>query len=379
MRPVRYLCCILAVIAIAGCDDEKWKKPALAPEEVAEKAYAPKPERTATLHVSGEAITCDDILAEPITKDNAGETFKDKLIGLARDTTLAQFMEFARPQMRQRLNNNISTVVLYKQAKRELGDKADETLDKLVDEELRRFTLRHGGNDAQADEALKKIGMTRTTFKASMRRTILAQYALKMPKERPITHGELVACYDQMKGESFAVAASVQFRLIDIQPDRVDVADPNENRIDKARALADALTGRIKAGGDFAALAQVYSHGMRKEEGGLWPPRDPNAFVSPYDAIAAKAIQMEVGQVAGPIEVPGHLFIVKLEQKQAKGYRPLQEVQSQVEEKIMDDRYDEALHKFDAEITAQTAMVDVNGFLDRCLEQIYNQARTTQR
>jgi parvulin-like peptidyl-prolyl isomerase len=312
----------------------------------------------------------------------SGGTFKGKLMAMAKETTLDQFMEIARPQMRQRLNYNISNVVLYKQAKRELGEKVDETLDKLVDKEWRRWVLeKHTGNDAEADEDLKQRGLTRATFKEQKRRVILAQYLVssKLSKDRPITHGELVAAYDQMKGESFSQPASVQFRLIDIQPDRVDVANPDENRIDKARTLAEGLARKIRAGEDFAALAQESSHGLRREAGGLWPPRDPNSFVAPYDGIAAKAMEMQVGEVAGPIEVSGHFFIVKLEQKQPKGYKPLKDVQNQVEQKILDDRYNEVLRQFDTEIATQTSMVDTNAFLDRCLEQIYKQARVPQQ
>lgn len=377
MKHFRCIYCILVVFALAGCEDEKWKKPALAPDEVEQRTYAPKPEVAETLHVSGETITCDDILAQSVDQDASGGTFKDKLMAVARETTLDQFMEITRPQMRQRLNNNISNVVLYKQAKRELGDKADETLDKLVDKELRRFIFEHGGNDAQADEALKKMGMTRTTFKEYKKRSILAQYSasLKLSKDRPITHGDLVACYDQMKDESFATAPSVQFRLIDVQPDRVDLTNLNESRVDKARTTAEGLARQIKAGEDFAALAQEHSHGLHREAGGLWPARDPNSFVPPYDGLAKKAMEMEVGEVAGPIETPGHFFILKLEQKQAKGYRPLWEVQDQVERKILEDRYNEALRQLDAEIAAQTALVDTGAFLDRCLQRIYKEAR----
>ena len=376
--PIHVFFCVVAVLGLVGCEDEKWKKAALVDEEVQQRTYAPKPERSEALHVSGETITCDDILAQSVDQDVSGGTFKDKLMEVAKTTTLEQFIEVTRPQMRQRLNNNISSIVLYKQAKRQLGDKVDETLEKVTDKELRRFIFEHGGNDAQADEALKKMGMNRTSFKEQKKRSILAQYSasLRLSKDRPITHGELVACYDQMKDDSFAVPASVQFRLIDIQPDKIDVTDPNENRVDKARTIAEGLVGKIKAGEDFAALAQEHSNGLRREVGGLWAPRDPNSFVRPYDGLAKKAMEMQAGEIAGPIETPGHFFILKLEQKQAKSYRPMQEVQSQVERKIMDDRYDVALRRLDAEIAAQIAMADTDAFLDRCLERIHKQART---
>ncbi len=370
-------CGILAALALGGCDDPKWKKMSLDPNEIQERTYAPRPERIETLHVSGETVTCDDILMEPVNQDVPATTFKDKLLMVARETTLEQFVATTRPYMQQRLNNNISNIVLYKKARRELGDKVDEQLDKMVDKEWRRFVLDKGeGSEAQADEVLKKKGMNRAIFKEQEKRWILAQYSLKMFSEKPITHGELVACYDRMKADSFAVPPSIQFRLIDVQPDKIEVKDPNENRVNKARAFAEELVRRIRAGADFALLAQQSSNGLRSEAGGLWPARDPNAFVAPYDSLAQKALEMQVGEVAGPVEAPGHFFILKLEQKQAKGYRPLPEVQSQVERKILEERHNESLRQIDADIAAQTALANTTEFLDRCLERLYKEART---
>jgi peptidyl-prolyl cis-trans isomerase SurA len=370
------LCLVLCVLMLLGCEEEK-KKAALTQTEIEQLTYAPKLERPDAIHVSGETITCDDLLSASPDQDVPGQTFKDRLIAVTKETTLDQFMELARPQMRQRLNNNITNIVLYKQAQRELGEKADEKLDSLTDQELRQFVFEHGGNNAQADEALKAMGMNRTTFKAYKRRLILAQYSasLKLSKEKPITYSELLSAYNQMKDKSFSVPASVQFSLIDIQPARMDVNDPNVTPLDAARALAAQLLERIKAGEDFAGLAKEYSHGFRSEAGGLWAPRDPASSAPPYDVVAARAMQLQPGEVAGPIETPRDIFIVKLEQKKPKGYRPLGEVQEQIERKIREDRRDADFDRLDAEIKSQAAMIDTDGFLDRCLEHIYEQAR----
>jgi parvulin-like peptidyl-prolyl isomerase len=310
-------------------------------------------------------------------------TFKDRLKAAAKETTLDQFMELTRPYLRQRMNTCISNTVLYKKAKRELardyGDKVDEKLEGYVDKDWRQFVLEKGeGSEVVAEEVLKKKGMTRATYKEQTKRLILARYSLKLVTDRPITHGELVACYDEMKSE-FAVPPLVQFRLIEIQPDKVEVKDPNENRLIKARVLAEDLARRVKDGANFAMLAEQQSHGLRRETGGLWPASDPNAFLPPYDAVAAKATELEVGQVAGPLDIGGRFFIVKLEQKRARGYQPLPEVQKKLEAKIAEDRREEAIKQIDAEIAAQTAMVDTNVFLDRCLEYVYRQARSGTR
>ena len=195
-----------------------------------------------------------------------------------------------------------------------------------------------------------------------------------MARNRPITHSELLDDYDQMKDESFFQSGLVQFRLIDIQIVKVKLSDPNENPIDKAEALAQELLERIKAGADFGALAKEYSHGYRSAFGGLWKPRDPEAIARPYDVLVERAEDMEPGGVAGPIKTLEHIFIMKLEQKQKKGYRPLREVQDVVAQHIVIDRRREALTRLDAEVAQQASLADTDRFVDYCLEEFYRKA-----
>ena len=364
---------VLLALTIVGCDDGKSKKAALTDEEIQRLTFAPTPIRSDELVVSGETIACEDIVASSSAQDASAVSFKERLEGLAGSTTLEQFTGLARPQMRQRLNSRITNIVLYKRARQELGEKIDETLDGVTEKELRRFVLEHGGNNAQADEALRALGMNRTTFKEYKKKQILAQYSVssKLPKNSPITYSEMMAAYNQMKDAVFVRPGSVQFRLIDIQAAQVELADPNDNPVDAARALAEALVTRICAGEDFGKLAEEYSHGYRRSFGGLWTARDPESLAESYAILAEKAELIEVGQIAGPIDVPGHAFIMKLEGKRAKGYKGLAEVQEQVEERIRTDRRLEALQELDAEIAEQTAVADTDSFLDDCLERLY--------
>jgi len=367
---------LLLVLTVAGCNDAESKKSALTDEEVKRLTYAPEPLRSDALVVVGETITCEDIVASSADQEGSTVPFKARLEELARSTTLAQFVEVARPQMRVRLNSRITNVVLYKRAKQELGEQADEMLDSAAEKELRRFVLDHGGNNAQADEALRALGMNRTTFKEFKKRQMLAQYSVssKLPKNSPITYSEMMAAYDQMKDAVFVRPGQIQFRLIDIQIAKVELTDPNEDLVTATRAVAEGLVTRICAGEDFGKLAEEYSHGHRRTYGGLWTARDPESLAEPYTVLAEVAEQIEPGEIAGPIDVPGHAFIMKLEEKREKGYEPLAEVQDRVEARIRTNRRIEALQELDADIAAQTAVANTDAFLDDCLERLYRAA-----
>ncbi len=365
------------VLWAAGCADEASKKAALTEDEIERLTFAPKPPRPDELIVSGEALSCEDVISDPPTRTVSGDSFKKRLEDLAAVTTLEQFLEKSRPLTRQRLNSRVTNIVLYQRAKRELGEKIDETLETVTEKELRRFVLEHGGNNAQADEALRAIGMNRSTFKAFKKKQILAEYAIssKLPKDRPITYSELAAAYDQMKDQVFVRPAMIQYRLIDLEAAKVELADPNDDPVQAARMLAEKLVTRIVAGEDFGKVAEEHSHGYRKAFGGLWTPRDPESLAEPYRVLPDVAEKIEVGQIAGPIDVPGHAFIMKLEQRRPKGHRPLAEVQEQVEEKIRTDRRVKALQRLEAEVTEQSAVANTDQFLDYCLERLYRTVR----
>ncbi len=370
---------VAVVAATAGCGGDQARRASLSEEEIERLTQTTRPVAPDEILVSGERITCEDIMDIAPERGAPSGSFRVWLEEMAQVLTLEQFMELARPRVRQRLGADVSSIVLYKRARRQLGDKIDETLDKLVENELRAFVLEHGGNSAKADEALRKMGMNRATFKEDKKKQILSEYAVasQMRRGRPITYSELVATYDRMKDQAFVQSGLIQFRLIDISAARMELTDPNEDPIVAARRLAEELVTRIVAGEDFGPLAEEYS----KYAGfyvsgseGLWPPRDPESLAEPYAALAAVAEKIEVGQIAGPIDVPGRAFIMKLVQKREKGYVPLSEVQEQVEANIEETRRLEAIARLDAEIVEQMALANTDQFLDDCLERVYRSA-----
>lgn len=370
------LFCLTAglVFAVSGCGEDM-RKAALTEEEIRDLTYASKLTRPDELLVSGERITCQDVMARTPDEMDMEAPFKEKLEQLAAAMSLDQFTEGARPVLARRLNSNITNIVLYKRAQRQLGDQIDERLEELAESELRKFVLDHGGNNAQADEALKAIGMNRVTFKERKKKEALAEYlmASKTSRNRPIAYREIAAKYDELKYAYFSTPAMLQFRLIDIKAEEIELTDPNDDPIKKARALADSLVSRICAGEDFAALAEQYSHGHRAAMGGLWEPRDPEGMAEPYDVLVQWAQKINVDEIAGPIpaDTPGRFFIMKLVDRKPKGYLPLPDVQDQVEQRIRFDRRLEDLKELEDEIGSEVRAADTDGFVDYCLEQLH--------
>jgi len=368
---------VLSVL-LAGCAGHK--KAALTEEEIRQRTYAPLPAKPDEITISGETIACEDIMMSPSDEDASADSLKQKLETRAREVPLDQFVEEARPLLQQRLNRNITRIVLSKRARRELGAQSDEMLDKMAEKELRRFIIEeHGGNTAAADAALQQRGMNRAAFKERRKSDMLARYVIesKTYSDRPVTYGELLARYNEVKDQEFVREGVLQFRLIDIQVNKVRLEGPNDDPFAQARVKAAEARKKIDAGGDFAELARQYSDDRWASEGGLWRPRNPRSLAAPYDVLDRAAQNMKPGDVAGPIEEAGHLFIMKVEQKQDRSYTPLEEVQEQLRKDVLQVRRNKAAAELEAEIARQAALVDTTPFVNYCLEKLYLSARAS--
>lgn len=360
-----------ALFFVGGCGDNS--KSTLTEAELDRIAAEQKMDLPDVLVVAGETITCDEIIGTPAEHNGTAVSLKERLKPIARTKSLEEFKEWAEPQIKQILTTKISNILLYQQAKRQAGEDIDEALEKPAEREWRGFVLRFEGDEAKAEEALKQMGLDRQSFKDRQKRAILTQsyIASKLSSNKPITHRELIKCYNQMKEESFVIPAMIKIRLIDIQPAKLEAVDPNQSRQDQAKKLIFELLARLREGEDFGELAKQYSHGTWREYGGLWKPLNPESFAEPYDILAAEAEKMEPGQITGMLEKAGHIFIMKLEEKRSKSYEPLEKVQDQIEQKIISERWKKAVDELNFELMEHATLDETNEFIDFCLEKIY--------
>ncbi len=360
-----------ALLFGGSCADSS--NPASSQDQLQRSTLIRKAGQPGVLVVGSEIVTCDQIIATPMEYNQVIVSLAELLAPVAQAGSLEQFKQWARPRVEEVVTSRISYILLYQQAKRQAGENIDEALEKAAEKEWRRFVLRFGGDEAKAEEALRQQKIDRKGFKDYWKKELLRQsyIALKLGGNRPITQRELAQCYDEMKDKSFVIPASLTFRLIDIEPAKLQTADPQQDLLQRARKLARELVDRIQAGEDFAELAKQYSHGHRREFGGLWKPLHPDSLAKPYDALVPAAEKIQPGQIAGPIEVEGHIFIMKLEENRPRRYEPFEKVQEQLEQKILVDRQREAIEKLNAELREQIVLSVKDEFVDFCLEKIY--------
>jgi hypothetical protein len=94
-------------------------------------------------------------------------------------------------------------------------------------------------------------------------------------------------------------------------------------------------------------------------------------LAEPYDVLSREAGRIEPGEVTGPIEASGHIFIMKLEEKTAKTFELFEDVQKEVESTIHLERRRTALEKLNKKLVLQAVVGERDRFIDFCLEEIY--------
>lgn len=372
---------LIILLWIGGCDDsaKRLKDSELERAAVLQKIELVEAAGGLVLMVGGDTLTSDEVISSQVFLEGKITTPMEYFKPMAQALDINAFKDRAKDQFEQVLMDHISNNVLYQYARKQAGTNVDENLEQLAQSEYRRFVLSFGGDQTRADEKLAESGLDRKRYMEQRKKRILIEmYVMsKLPYDRPITHRELQDYYDEIKDENFAKDARIRFRLIDLQPDKMQVPDPNEGK-QLAEQLAKELLARIESGEDFGALAKEYSHGPMKAFGGLWRPMQPSSLMAPYDILAAEAEKMRPGQVAEPITVEGHVFIMKLEEKQAAGYEPFETVQEQVREKLVNKRRNEALEPLYARVKQQAKLGRTDEFIEFCLEKIHRTIRSSQ-
>lgn len=357
---------ILGAIGCGGNKGPKYSEEELAQIPQPQRANLPRPSGGFVLAVGEDTITSEEVIA-PI---------RNRLIPLAKGREFDEFARGAVSLVSQSLMNKVSDIILYQKARNKAPDDIDERLNNIVETEVRKFIMGFEGDYAKAEAFLKEnYGMDWRDFRQYQRKMILSGSYLQelLPKDTPVTYSDLIAYYNQERA-TYNKDATITMRLIDINITQTKVFDPNSDQEQIALAFADSLAERARSGEDFGELAKKYSFGYRATYGGLWEPVKPDSLAEPYDVLVNKANKMEVGDIVGPIQASEHIFIMKLEDRQAASTVPFEDVQKEIEQRIIMDRKRRALDTAMNKVLEQAALTGVDKFVMFCVEQIYIEA-----
>jgi parvulin-like peptidyl-prolyl isomerase len=155
---------------------------------------------------------------------------------------------------------------------------------------------------------------------------IVAQMILKNINQQLVISPKKIERYYAEHPDKFHVNDRVKVRMIQLVP---GVRSVEENR-----ELARDVGARLKAGEDFAKLADQFSSDARRFKGG------DRGWVEDKDSDLRKelrevAFKLAPGQVSDAVDLGGAIFFLKTEEKQAAHLKPLNEARDEIEGELM--------------------------------------------
>lgn len=127
----------------------------------------------------------------------------------------------------------------------------------------------------------------------------------------------------------------------------------------ETQETAAALVEEARGGADFGDLARENSTGPSGPNGGDLGWFGPGMMVQPFDEAVQ---QMEVGEVAGPVETQFGWHVIKLNETRQADAPPLAELRPQIEAQLREDAVTARVEEIAAE--AEVERADIEG-LDR--------------
>ncbi|MCE5186623.1 MAG: peptidylprolyl isomerase [Planctomycetaceae bacterium] len=362
----------VAVMLMSGCSGNRIPQGTFTPEQMQHIPLSnhydlPAASGGMTLAVYSEAITAEEIL------NMARKTLQPAAVRMEKNA----FETGAAPYIREAVKGKVTDILVYQEARKSAPENIDESLDKALDSEISRFVSSYGNNYALAEKKIKEMGMDWRSFRAYQKKLIMTQsYINKNFKEsQRFSYNELVDFYNRIKDEQFCKAPTVEFSLIDIMPNELKLEQiaENQTREQAARQLAEELTGKASAGEDFAELARTWSHGPLAAIGGKVTPVTvgEGSLPKPYDVLETAAVQMQAGQVRGPIENDGHFFILKMTSNQPGICKSFAEVQNNVEEQMQFEFRQKQYSDFVNRLVRKANIDQMDRFVDYCTAQAY--------
>lgn len=361
------------VVFLSACSSKipqgKYSQEEMLNLPLANRYNLPEPTGGMVLKVGSETLTSEEILSIP--------QVKEALTPLAKKGDLTAYEAQAMPLLRSIIRSKAADLLLYEEARKSAPANIDELLEAAVKKEIERFVADYDNNVALAEQELKRMGMDWQSFRDFQKKLIMTQSYISstVMEERKFTRSELMEYYERVKNEQFFRPGRLQFQLIELVPAKLSPQQLLEGEPPQqaARRIADELLQKLQQGEDFAELAKQFSHDPLASAGGLWAPvtLGTDSLAEPYDKIEKIAEKMQVGEIKGPVEEGGRIFIIRLVSFTPPVSKSFDEVQhileSQLQFQYKNRKYNELVEK----VLKRADFVELERFAEFCAQEAY--------
>jgi peptidyl-prolyl cis-trans isomerase C len=225
----------------------------------------------------------------------------------------------------------IDQLVVYTLLSQESQKRGIKVEDAEIDAKMAELKKQFPTQDA-FDKALKERGMTLESLRKDARVDLSVTKLIEAETAALPGPSDLEAkdFYDK-NPQRFKQEESVRASHILVRVD--DKADPAAKK--KARAEIDAVLKQVKAGGDFAKLAQQHSQDGSAAQGGDLNYFAKGAMVPAFDKVA---FELEPGQVSDVVTTPFGYHIIKVIDRKPGRTVPFEETSQQIKQFLSEQK-----------------------------------------
>jgi peptidyl-prolyl cis-trans isomerase SurA len=293
------------------------------------------------VHVNDQIISRSDV-------ERAEEGLADE-----NRQTGASAAEVAERQ-KNLLRDMIDKQLLLSRGK-ELGINADAEVIRRLDEIRKQNKL-----DTMEDleKAARQQGVSFEDFKAGIRDTVITQQVVRdeVGRRLQMTQGQEQAYYDAHKQE-FTQPEQIKLSEILIPT----AADADDAAVAQAKAKAESVEAKLKAGSKFEDMAEAYSGGPTADKGGDLGLYKRGALAK---VLEDQTFGLKAGEWTAPIRTRQGFVILKVTDHIAPGVPPLKDIEPQIQEAMYAEQMQPALRAYLTKLREE-AYIDIRaGYVD---------------
>ncbi len=201
----------------------------------------------------------------------------------------------------------------------------------IIDESIQARIRERWGDRRTLTKSLQAEGRTYESFRRQMRdQFIVDAMRSQFLGKDPFISPRQIEVYYQEHLEDYTLEEQVRLSMI--------VLNKTGDTNDPVPALAQEILQKIRQGESFGDLAATYSEGSQRRQRGDWGWVDRSVL---REDLAEVAFRLKPGEVSEVIDTGQTCYIMRVEEVKAQHYKPLREVQGDIERTLQAQRRNE--------------------------------------